>query len=1219
MAELTERFLLEAKCGQGGFGEVWRAQDRQLRRSVAIKLMEPSGSGGPAISGALEHAQALARVNHPNVVRIYDLGTLAHPETGDPWDAIVMELLDGPSLADLLTGVLSSKQAAKFCSDLMDGLEALHRAGIAHRDLHDENIMLHDGGLKILDALYRGTLDGVSQTQRELLLRADVMRLRSEIARVLTQAAMEDSEVLFRRLSHDAPDVAGLRDALQQAFNSAPSTDREHSGASAPVLAKARIFQQAAANRFRLLPFGALTLRMDARMRRVELMDVFIPPKVVVSRPTEDVRVSVHDGEDQGEPLAPVLADAATPWIFVCGGPGSGKSTLARWICLREDPRNMFAVFIELADYWRTSRALGFSAYLAAQAAGQLSVGDVERLASDGRIVWCLDGLDEIGDLKARTDAMAQIDHLRRSFPLCRGVLTCRNAAMEGLVIDDFTVCTLRPFSERDVSMFLDRWDALQVSNQRPHLRARIEQRIRTSDAVRQWSKSPLLLTVLVALNEDENFPTGTGELYERLLLRLADRWEDEKDEDGRALTSSDKRELLRRLAWEMSERGDAPLLVERIDEARLRDVLQRYLAVKHPNGPGATDARIDRLLNALRIRDSALVWIGNDEFRFAHRTLFEFMIAEAIAGAAWTPDRLHRLYAERWTEPTWRNVLTLLPGLLDEVSAVAALRGGWNGMRPFDPIRIHDALRFTLLSLPDRPLTLPATRTLYDALADVHTELIRHMPTVWVVAALAQGAGRNLPWLGKACTDALDTLDAPVSVPDPERYLELAFAAADIGTRRTVLERALPRTGRAFLMRWIRPLAALGPWMPEEEALLLRHVEGHPDGAVLLASSIPEARVIAMRRIPMLGADACRLVLHVVEPDDEEIVTEVLKRMLVLAPTSDALIAWGQAHFMRWRSHRLVSEILRALQAPLAAMPADVWSDIHRRWAEFLLGEYQDERILCLWRDDIARRLPLAPDGHPPNVVPSMIVLIGHWQPARTAFLEILAQCRASPVPARNTLNLVQAAATVVPFETFLAGLHPTKWAYVQDFAHFVEAYRPDGLETFRVMLGQLERHFRLDAAGARRLLVSALRRLRSVKSGVWVDAEIGRVMVETNDVTELVTLDSSLREPRTQAELSRLREESPVRYSHTLHSLERSAQGRPDPTLLAELEQDGSPRAIPEAFHRAWELGDRAALRRLLARPESHQKCRDLMRVDPNVLLRLMDLVEALLNPHE
>ena len=988
---------------------------------------------------------------------------------------------------------------------------------------------------------------------------------------------------------------------------------------SGSVLAKARIFQQAAASRIRLLRFAALTLPMHARVRRVELMDVFVPPTVDVARPTNDVQPSIHDRETDGEPFASVLADAASPWIFMCGGPGSGKSTLARWICLREDPRGLFAILIELAEYWKTSRALGFSAYLAAQAGGQLSAGDFERLAADGRIVWCLDGLDEIGDLEARTDAMAQIDQLRWSFPLCRGVLTCRIAAMEGLVTDDYTVCTLRPFSEGDVKVFLDRWDALQASSQRPHIRARIEQRIHSSDAVRQWSKSPLLLTVLVALNEDEDLPERTGELYKRLLYRLADRWEEEKDEDGRVLSGSDKRDLLRRLAWEMSEQGEASVLVERIDETRLRDVLQRSLAATHSGGRGATDARVDGLLSALRIRDSAVVWSGRDEFRFAHRTLFEFSVAEAIIVAAWTSDRLHRLYTERWDEPTWRNVLILLPGLLDEVAAVAALRGAWAGLRPFDPSRIHDALRFTLLSLPDRPLTLPSTRTFYDALYDVHAELIRHISTVWVVAALVQGAGRNLPWLGKACTDALDALDTPESVPDPERYLELAVAAVELGTRRMVLERALPRAGRAFLMRWIRPLAALGQWTPEEKVLLLRHVEGHPDGAVRLATSIPEARNVVLRSIPMLGAEACPLVLHVVEPDNEEIVAAVFQRMLELAEKPEALIVWGQAHFTRWRSHELVPEILRAMQTQLAATPAHEWTDNHRQWAAFLLSEFQDERILFLWRDDIASRLSLAPDGHPPGVVPSMIALIGRWPPARAAFCEILAQCRAAPVPARNTLNLVRAAATVVPFETFLECLHPTNYAYVQDFAHFVEAYRPEGLETFRAMLGHLERHFGLDAAGARQLLVSTLRRVRSVGLDGWVDATIERVMAESNDVNELVALDSSLRDPRTQAELSRLRLQSPVRYSHMLKSVDGPRRGRPDPALLAELEKGGAPRAIPEAFHRAWELGDRAALRRLLVRTESHQTCRDLMRVEPDALLRLMDRVDALLDPSE
>lgn len=227
MLDLTHRFKLEAEIGKGGFGAVWRAQDLHLRRVVAIKLMEPGGSAGSPISSALDHAQALARVNHPNIVRIYDVGSLAHPVTGEPWNAIVMELIDGPRLAELLAGELSSEQADGLGRGLLDGLEALHKAGVAHSDLHDGNIMLHDGIPKIIDVLYRGTLEGAPEAQRDILLSTDIKRLRHLISSVLVRAAMMEVEALFRRLSEDAEDVASLRGAFERAFRSAPSPDLE--------------------------------------------------------------------------------------------------------------------------------------------------------------------------------------------------------------------------------------------------------------------------------------------------------------------------------------------------------------------------------------------------------------------------------------------------------------------------------------------------------------------------------------------------------------------------------------------------------------------------------------------------------------------------------------------------------------------------------------------------------------------------------------------------------------------------------------------------------------------------------------------------------------------------------------------------------------------------------------------------------------------------------
>src|SRR5512139_4219982 len=141
-------FEILAQIGAGGMGEVYKARDPKLDRFVAIKVLPASLSENRDLLTRFEReARAVAALNHPNIVGIYDFA-----KEGDH-TFLVVELLEGESLRDRLrSGALSPKKAVEVASQMAEGLAAAHARGIAHRDVKPENIFLNrDGRVKLLD------------------------------------------------------------------------------------------------------------------------------------------------------------------------------------------------------------------------------------------------------------------------------------------------------------------------------------------------------------------------------------------------------------------------------------------------------------------------------------------------------------------------------------------------------------------------------------------------------------------------------------------------------------------------------------------------------------------------------------------------------------------------------------------------------------------------------------------------------------------------------------------------------------------------------------------------------------------------------------------------------------------------------------------------------------------------------------------------------------
>jgi Tol biopolymer transport system component len=140
-------YEIEEAVGAGGMGEVYRARDTRLERSVAIKVLPAHLADNSELRQRMEReAKAVSSLSHPNICALYDIG---HE---DGVDYLVMEFIDGETLAERLSqGPMPLEEALRYGVQIADALEKANRQGIVHRDLKPGNIMLTASGAKLLD------------------------------------------------------------------------------------------------------------------------------------------------------------------------------------------------------------------------------------------------------------------------------------------------------------------------------------------------------------------------------------------------------------------------------------------------------------------------------------------------------------------------------------------------------------------------------------------------------------------------------------------------------------------------------------------------------------------------------------------------------------------------------------------------------------------------------------------------------------------------------------------------------------------------------------------------------------------------------------------------------------------------------------------------------------------------------------------------------------
>ncbi len=168
-ARLDGRYQLDDRIAAGGYGEVWRATDLVLGRRVAVKLLLAQHvQQAETLARFRAEAQRAGALNHQNIARVYDY---VEPNPPQP-PFLVMELIDGPSLAQLLTdGPLPPAQVMDIIAGAASGLQAAHDAGLVHRDIKPANLLLpRDGAVKITDFGISYAADSAPMTASGMLV-----------------------------------------------------------------------------------------------------------------------------------------------------------------------------------------------------------------------------------------------------------------------------------------------------------------------------------------------------------------------------------------------------------------------------------------------------------------------------------------------------------------------------------------------------------------------------------------------------------------------------------------------------------------------------------------------------------------------------------------------------------------------------------------------------------------------------------------------------------------------------------------------------------------------------------------------------------------------------------------------------------------------------------------------------------------------------------------
>jgi hypothetical protein len=409
---------------------------------------------------------------------------------------------------------------------------------------------------------------------------------------------------------------------------------------------------------------------------RIKLWNVFVPQSVRESAPVRElprdlVRQLRREGHLATEPdeieveryretfassaVSPVLDVLGRDrLVIVLGDPGSGKTSLLKflllqWVTAEHGP---LPVWIDVKEYAR--ERTGLLRYC--ESSGfRLDAAELDKALKAGEAALYLDGLDEIFDGPVRGSVVEEIASLASRYPRARIVVTSRIIGYDPdrLRNAGFTHATLEDFDNLQVAEFISKWHeaAEQDLKERARLQRQLESALRESQAIRQLSGNPLLLTMMAILNRTQALPRDRVELYAQASRVLLYEWDARRSLPADTFARQEKEEVLRELAGVMQQ-SDGGLAGNLIERGRLIEVFRTFLVKL-----GVSDAyeKSTSLVRQLTERNFILSYAGADRFSFVHRTFLEYFCA------SWFVERFEKkqtLSLQQMKEDVFRPAL---------------------------------------------------------------------------------------------------------------------------------------------------------------------------------------------------------------------------------------------------------------------------------------------------------------------------------------------------------------------------------------------------------------------------------------------------------------------------------------------------------------------------------------------------------------------------------
>ena len=281
-------YEIVSPLGVGGMGEVWRARDSKLDRDVALKILPDLFATDPdRLARFRREAQLLAALNHPHIGAIYGL------EESNGMEALVLELVEGPTLADrIAAGPLPLDEALPIARQIVDALEAAHERGIVHRDLKPSNVKVRpDGTVKVLDFGLAKALDDTAAPAADPAFSPTMTARATQVGVILGTAAYMAPEQAKGRPVDKRADVWALGCVLYEMLSGRRAYEGEDvSDTLAFVLTKAPDWSAIPAGT--PVPIQRLLRRSLEKEHRRRLADL------------SDVRLELDDASIEPAPAA---------------------------------------------------------------------------------------------------------------------------------------------------------------------------------------------------------------------------------------------------------------------------------------------------------------------------------------------------------------------------------------------------------------------------------------------------------------------------------------------------------------------------------------------------------------------------------------------------------------------------------------------------------------------------------------------------------------------------------------------------------------------------------------------------------------------------------------------------------------------------------------------------------------------------------------------------